>query len=140
MFQAVYGVGVFIGPNKFNVFACEFVQVTRDVAEMGNEFTIISNKSEKFLNFSDVLKRNWPFCDSFHLFWVDSNVAVGYNMSEVFHGCSGEFTLFEFTILLVLVEFLHDLSNVVYMFFFCKGVDENVVEIYNDKNIKPFSE
>ena len=38
---------MFISPHKFNVFACEFVQVTRDITEMGDEFTIVTNKTEE---------------------------------------------------------------------------------------------
>ena len=123
------------GPNEFDVFACEVVEVTRNVAEMGDEFTIISNKTEEFLNFSNVFEGNRPFCDSFYLFWIDGNAAVGYNVSEVFNGSSGEFTFFEFTVLLVLVEFLHDLANVGYVFVLGRGVDKDVVEVYNDKDI-----
>ena len=123
------------GPNEFDVFACEVVEVTRDMAEVGDEFTIITNKAEEFLNFSYVFEGDRPFRDSFHLFGVDGNAAVRYNMSEVFDGSGGEFTFFEFTIPLVLMEFLHDLANVGYMFVFGGEVDEDVVEVYNDKDI-----
>ena len=41
-------------------------------------------------------------------------------MTKVFHGGSGEFALFEFAVPLVLVEFLHDLFDVIYVFFFCR--------------------
>ena len=84
-----------------------------DMTKMRNEFTIVSNKTKKFLYFSDIFERNRPFCDCFHLLRVNGNIAVGNNVSEVFNRCSGEFTLFEFAVPLVLVEFLHDLLNVI---------------------------
>ena len=88
------------------------------MTEVGNEFTIVANKAKKFLYFSDIFERNGPFCDCFHLFWVDGNIAIGNDVSQVFNGSSGEFAFFEFAIPLVLVEFLHDLFDVVYVFVF----------------------
>ena len=90
------------------------------MTKMRDEFRIVTNKTKKLLDFSDVLERSGPFCDCFHLFRVDGNIAVGNNVSKVFHGCSGEFTLFEFAVPLVLLEFLHDLFDVIYMFVFCR--------------------
>ena len=83
------------------------------MTKIGNEFTIVSNKTKKFLYFIDILERGGPFCDCFHLFRVDGNIAIGNYVSQVFDGCCGEFTLFEFTIPLMLVEFVHDLFDVV---------------------------
>ena len=89
-----------------------------DMTKMRDEFTIVSNKAKKFLDFSDIFERDGPFGDCFHLFWVDGNIAVGNDVSQVFNGCSGEFTFFEFAVPLVLVEFVHDLFDVVYVFVF----------------------
>ena len=83
------------------------------MTKMGNEFTIVSNKTKKFLYFSDVLERGGPCGDCFHLFWVNGNITIGNYVSQVFDGCCGEFTLFEFTIPLVLVKFVHDLFDMV---------------------------
>ena len=88
------------------------------MTKMGNEFTIVSNKTKKFLYFSDVLERGGPCGDCFHLFRVDGNIAVRHNMSQVFDGSNGEFTFFEFAIPLMLADFLHDLFDVVYVFVF----------------------
>ena len=65
-----------------------------DLAEMRNEFAIVTNKTKKFLDFCDVLKRSGPFSDCFHLFGVDGYIAIGNNVSKVFNGCSGKFTFF----------------------------------------------
>ena len=92
--------------------------MTSDMTKMRNEFTIVFNKTKKFLNFGDVFERGGPLGDCFHLFGVNGNIAVGNNVSKVFDGGGGEFTFFEFIVLLVLVEFLHDLFDVIYMFFF----------------------
>ena len=92
--------------------------MSSDMAEMRDEFAIVTNKTKKFLDFCDVLKRSGPFCDCFHLFGVDGDIAVGNNVSKVFNGCSGEFTFFQFTIPLVIMKFLHDLCDVVYVFVF----------------------
>ena len=89
-----------------------------DVAEMRDEFAVVTNKTKKFLDFCDVLKRSGPFGDCFHFFRVDGDIAVGNNVSKVFNGCSGEFTFFQFTIPLVIVKFLHDLCDMVYVFVF----------------------
>ena len=86
-----------------------------DMTEVRDEFAIVTNKTKKFLNFGDVLERGGPFRHCFHLFRVDGNIAVGNNVSKVFNGCSGKFTLFEFAVPLVLVEFLHDLFDVIYV-------------------------
>ena len=112
---------MFVSPFTNSMFLrVSSCKVASNMTEVGDEFAIVTNKTKKFLDFSDVLEGSGPFCDCFHLFRVDGNVAVGNNVSKVFNGYSGEFTLFEFTIPLVLMEFLHDLSNVVYMFFFCR--------------------
>ena len=89
-----------------------------NITEVRDEFAIVTNKTMKFLDFCDILKRGGPFCDCFHLFRVDGNIAAGNNMSEVFNGCSSEFAFFEFAVLLMVVEFLHDLFDVIYVFVF----------------------
>ena len=92
--------------------------MSSDVTEVGYEFAIITNKTKKFLNFCNILKRGGPFCDCFHLFGVDGYIAVGNNVSKVFDGCSSEFTFLEFAVPLMVMEFLHDLFDMIYVFVF----------------------
>ena len=89
---------MFISPFELNVFTGEFMQVAGDMTEVRDEFAIVTNKTKKFLDFCDVLKRGGPFCDCFHLFRVDGSIAVRNNVSKVFNGCSSEFTFFELTV------------------------------------------
>ena len=88
------------------------------MTEVRNEFAIIANKAKKLLDLCDIFERGGPFCDCFHLFRVDGNIAVRDNMSQVFNGSSGEFTFLEFAVPLMLAEFVHDLFDVAYMFIF----------------------
>ena len=55
--------------------------MSSDMTEMGDEFTIIANESEKTLYFGDIFEWNFPIGDCFHLFWIDCDFAVGYDVS-----------------------------------------------------------
>ena len=59
--------------------------MSSDMTEMGDEFTIVANESEKALYFGDILEWNFPIGDCFHLFWIDCDFAVGYDVSQVFY-------------------------------------------------------
>ena len=62
---------MFVSPDEVNVFACELVEVAGDITEVRDEFTIIANKTEKFLYFSDVFEWDWPVGNSFHFFGIN---------------------------------------------------------------------
>ena len=109
---------MFVSPDEVNVFACELVEVASNMTEVGDEFMIVAYKTEEFLYFCDIFEWDWPFGNSFHFFGINSDIAVRNNMTKVFHGSSGEFALFEFAVPVVLVEFLHDLFDVMYVLVF----------------------
>ena len=50
--------------------------MSSDMTEMGDEFTIVANESEKALYFGDIFEWYFPISDCFHFFWIDCDLAV----------------------------------------------------------------
>ena len=56
-------------------------------------------------------------------------------MSKIFNTCFREVAFLEFAEPFVFAEAVEDLFNVLDVCFLVSRVDENVVEIYDDKNV-----
>ena len=68
------------------------------------------------------------------------NDSIGDDVSKVFDFTCGEVAFFEFAILLVVSEARDNMVYVAVVIFDGGGIDEDIIEIHDDKTIKPIIE
>jgi hypothetical protein len=92
-------------------------------------------ESEERLNVLDLL---WlqPFLDCLDLIVGHSESIGGKNVTEIFHGVGVEFTLVGADIYPMVSESLEDFLDLSPVLFFVIGVNEDVVQVYKDADIK----
>ena len=99
------------------------------MAEVFDEFTVVTDESKEALYFTEVFHGRFPLSNGIHFSGIDSDGAVGDDVAKVFDMRGGEVTFLEFAVPLVVAKAFEYEVDVTGMCFNVGRINEDVIEV-----------